>query len=145
MPSIETPQQSFSITAVSYGNLTLTADSGSSFANLYSGMVGTVLGENGAPEHTRVVITAIDPSGTITVMSSPSSLSGGALVQTDFTDYESGTIAFEDQVVSVSSLYATSNGSSFTNISPILMETGANYTVDDVIAALQALGLFRQS
>jgi hypothetical protein len=145
VPHIQLSDQAFEITAASFGDLTVTANTGSSLSNLYTGMIGTILGNAGNPAHTQVVITAVGSPGEITVMHMPFEFSGGSPVQMDFSAYNNGSLAFEAQVVDVPSLYATSNGSAFTNIFQVLMATGAGATVDDVILALQTLGLFKQS
>jgi hypothetical protein len=108
-------------------------------------MIGTILGPAGSPTHKRVEIVAVGASGTITVASMPFQFEGGVPVQLDLSAYNNGTLTFEAQLADVPSLYATSNGSAFTNVAAILMATGTGKTVDNVITALQTLGLFKQS
>jgi hypothetical protein len=95
MPSIAVSAQTIAITGVTAVTLSCASTSG-----LYVGLVGTMVDSTGA-NSTRVTITQL-PSAT-TLICKFQTIPAGLT----FTSYNGGTIYFENQVVSVPSLYNT--------------------------------------
>ena len=106
MPSIQLSQSTYTISAVSYGQLTVTAgDAASSIANLFSGMVGYCVGPLGVPASTKIVIQSVVSSGVINCLVMPWEGTSGVGTSFDFTAYNGGTLYFEAQLANVTSLY----------------------------------------
>lgn len=104
MPSIQLPTQSFTISAASYGSLTLTANTGSSVVNLYSGIYGNILGPAGTPASKRFLVTSVTSPNIIEIQAQ--NFLGGSSVGTafDFSTYAGGNVYFESQLAYVATL-----------------------------------------
>lgn len=126
MPSIQVPSQSFTVSAVSYGSLTLTANSGSASTNLYAGLVGNLV-KSDDTDSVQVKIRAVESDGVVTCVL----WDGAKETPADLVAYDDGVLCLEPQLASLT-------------IPPILA-TGAEHTVDDVILVLQALGIVKQA
>jgi hypothetical protein len=105
MPSQEIPSQSFSVTAVSYGDISVSPNPGYNVNNLYAGLIGYIVGPGGNPSSQRIVIVAVVSAGVIRCRVAPFEGTGGTGTQFNFAAFNGGTINFEAQVATVASLY----------------------------------------
>jgi hypothetical protein len=115
MPSIQLPNQIFSVFAVASCDLTvIAASSSASVANLYSGMIGYLVGPGGSPASTKVVIQSVPSSGVIRCRLANFNGTGIGGVGTDLSSYSGGSLYLESQLATVDSLYG-GNASSETS------------------------------
>ena len=106
MPSIQLNDQSFSITAVSYGQLTITANINSSLSNIYTGMSGTVHLSTATPTSQEIIVINVTSSGVIQIQVTAHGGSNVFGVPFDFTNYNTGTLYLPAQLAQTDSTSA---------------------------------------
>ena len=125
MAQVQLTDQVFSISAVSYGKITVSATIGST-STIYAGMLGNIIGPGGAPAGKEFVVLGVDSPGVIEIKASSSSLSSAPGTPFDFAAFNGGTLYIPGQLalapdftsvlVPVQSVNSTSN----TNISDVI-------------------------
>ena len=100
MPNLQLPDQSFSVTNVSYGTLTLEANAGSSVANLYPDLICNLVNSNGTSS-IRVMIKTVDSSGVVTCLKPQFSDQYTTGKAVDLTLYNGGSLYIEAQLAYV--------------------------------------------
>ena len=102
MPSTQLPlDQTFNITNVSYGTLTITNNStGSDINALASNMVGYIVGPLGVPASLRVLIDTVVSPGVILIRKRVFPNTSTVGLEYDFSAFNGGLIFFEAQLAS---------------------------------------------
>ena len=104
-PSIQLNDQSFSITAVSYGQLTVTAKTNSSVSNIYVGMTGTVYCSSATPTSQEVIVTNVTSPGVIQLQLTTHGGLNIPGVPFDFANYNTGVLYLPAQLAWIDSIY----------------------------------------
>jgi len=103
MPYIEIQtNQQFNVSTATYGALTITAGTGTTLGNLYSGMLGNIVGPSGSPAGTAFIITAVYSTTQIEIQMMPYD-NGGNPIPFDFTAYAGGIIYVPSQLAQLTS------------------------------------------
>lgn len=100
MPNLQLPDQSFSVTDVSYGTLTLEANTGSNVANLYPNLICNLVNSDGTSS-IRIMIKTVDSSGVITCLKTQFSDQYTTGKAVDLTLYDEGSLYIEAQLAYV--------------------------------------------
>ncbi len=106
MPSIQLNNQSFSIKAVSFGQLTITANINSSLSDIYTGMTGTVYLSTATPTSQEVIVTNVTSPGVIQLQLTTHGGSNAFGVPFDFANYNTGTLYLPAQLAQTDSASA---------------------------------------
>ena len=102
MHHIQTPTQSFTVTSASYGQLQLTANTGSDVTNLYRGLVGWINSSTGTPGPVSILLKEVYAAGLVgAVLADHTNNYNTAGTVADLSAYAGGTVYFEKQIAEI--------------------------------------------